>query len=243
MLFLIGLGLASEKDLSLRGIERLKECDEAYLEYYTGKQAYLNIKELEKLAKKRIPILSRDVIETDFINSRAKSKKVALLVVGDPLCATTHSEILLECLKSNTEYEVVHNASIISAVGETGLQVYKFGKTASIPFWQENFKPTSFIKVLEDNLKIGAHTLFLLDLNVSNDKFMGIKEALERVMISKRVNKKSRAVVISQLGSGKQEIVFASIGELLEREFAGPNAIIIPAKLHFNEEEILGFYK
>ena len=37
MLYLIGLGLWDESDISLRAIDALKKCDEVYLETYTNK--------------------------------------------------------------------------------------------------------------------------------------------------------------------------------------------------------------
>lgn len=36
MLYLIGLGLWDEKDISLRGLEAVRKCDHVYLEAYTS---------------------------------------------------------------------------------------------------------------------------------------------------------------------------------------------------------------
>ena len=68
----------------------------------------------------------------------AKTKKLALLVIGDPLSATTHFEIISECKKRDITYEIIHSVSVLTAVAETGLSLYKFGKTVSIPFDNEN---------------------------------------------------------------------------------------------------------
>jgi len=48
MLSLIGLGLFYEKDLTLRGLEKAKNADKIYAEFYTSKW-YGNVKKLEKL--------------------------------------------------------------------------------------------------------------------------------------------------------------------------------------------------
>lgn len=40
--------------------------------------------------------------------------------------------------------EVVHNASIMNAIGVTGLQLYNFGQTVSIVFWTDTWRPDSF---------------------------------------------------------------------------------------------------
>ena len=36
MLYIIGLGLGDEKDITLRGLEAVKKCDKVYLEAYTS---------------------------------------------------------------------------------------------------------------------------------------------------------------------------------------------------------------
>ena len=41
--------------------------------------------------------------------------------MGDPFCATTHSDMFLRAIELGLKVEVVHNASIVNAVGCTGL--------------------------------------------------------------------------------------------------------------------------
>jgi diphthine synthase len=36
MLFLIGLGLGDEKDVTIKGLEAIEKCDLIYLEHYTS---------------------------------------------------------------------------------------------------------------------------------------------------------------------------------------------------------------
>jgi len=69
-------------------------------------------------------------------------------------------------VKKNIKVEVIHNASIINAVGCTGLQVYRFGETVSIPFFTENWRPYSFYQKIAVNRKNNQHTLLLLDIRV-----------------------------------------------------------------------------
>ena len=57
------------------------------------------------------------------IYSAAVSENIALLVVGDPLCATTHTDIILRAKEAGIPVEVVHNASVMGAVASCGLQV------------------------------------------------------------------------------------------------------------------------
>ena len=56
MLYLIGLGLNDEEDLSLKAINAMMKCDEVYCELYTGIW-HGDIKKLENISKKKIVIL------------------------------------------------------------------------------------------------------------------------------------------------------------------------------------------
>jgi len=91
---------------------------------------------------------------------------VAFLVVGDPFCATTHTDLFLRCVEDGVKVNVIHNASIVSAMGCCGLQVYRFGEIVSIPFFTDNWRPYSWYDKIEANLKRGLHTLVLLDIKV-----------------------------------------------------------------------------
>ena len=68
---------------------------------------------------------------------KAKTNKVSLLVVGDPFSATTHIDLYLRCIHEGVKVEVVNNASILNSIGITGLSLYRFGETVSIPFFTE----------------------------------------------------------------------------------------------------------
>jgi diphthine synthase len=96
------------------------------------------------------------------ILEQAKTDDVAFLVIGDPLGATTHTDLVLRARQLSIPTQIVHNASIITAVGVTGLQLYSFGETVSIPFWTESWKPDSFWDKIAQNKQRGLHTLCLL---------------------------------------------------------------------------------
>jgi diphthine synthase len=234
MLYLVGLGLWDEKDLSLRALEILKNCDEIFLESYTSiwqgnlKNLGIDAKEVERKEVEE---------EIEKILDIAKEKNVAILVPGDPLIATTHSPILIEAKKKGIKIEVVHNASILTAISEIGLQLYKFGKVASIS-WNYSEYPYD---ILKQNRSIGAHTLFLLDLQ---PKAMTPREGLERLLEieEKRkenlLSKQTFCIIACKLGSKDKKIYKGSIKELLNIEKI-PSVIILPEKLHFSEEEFI----
>jgi len=238
MLYIIGLGL-DKKDLTLKGIEAIKECNKVYLENYTSILP-CPVSELEKIIGKKIILADRSFVEEkNDIIQEAKEQDVALLVMGDPLSATTHTEILLRAEKMKVKIKVIHSVSIFNAISETGLQLYKFGKTASIPTWQKNFKPESFYDIIQDNLKINAHTLLLLDIGLSvNDALGYLKEISEKKKEQDSIINK-QLVICSKIGTEKQKIVAGKLDNLIKEKFDLPACIVVPSKMHFLEEESL----
>ena len=169
MLYLIGLGLGDVTDITVKGLETVRKCDKVFLEAYTSLLLNSELDTLEKYYDKEITLADREMVESqsELILDPAVTEDVAFLVVGDPLGATTHADIILRAIEKGISYRVIHNASIMNAVASTGLQLYNFGDTVSICFWKENWKPTSFVDKIIKNLKNGLHVLCLLDIRVS----------------------------------------------------------------------------
>lgn len=233
MLKLIGLGLYDERDISVRGVDEAKSCDELYIETYTNVW-HGSLENLEKLVGKKVRTLSRNEVESNFLIERAKELSVGLFVVGDPLSATTHFELLIEAKKVGIETRVVHASSIFTAIAETGLQLYKFGKTVSVPKPQENFRPTSFYDEILKNKSNGLHTLVLFDVNnFTFDKAKEFLMSIDRDGIFESV------VVCSELG-GKSKIFY---GKLSDASANAPFVVIVPGRLHFKEKEALEMFE
>lgn len=76
--------------------------------------------------------------------------------------ATTHSDLVVRAKKLGVEVKVVHNASVMNAIGVCGLQLYRYGETISIPFFTETWRPDSFYEKIKRNRTLGLHTLCLL---------------------------------------------------------------------------------
>jgi diphthine synthase len=236
---IIGIGLGDEKDITLKGLDLIKSSDIIYLESYTSK-LNCSISKLEKLYGKKIILADRDLVENkEEITDNAKGKIVSFLVIGDVFSATTHIDIMQRALDKKIKVNVVHNTSVLTAVGVTGLELYKFGKITSIPF--ENSNVISPIKVFNDNIKMGLHTLFLLDLDPLNDRFMNVNSAIKYLF---RNNIKDQlGVVCCGLCSDKQIIRCSKLSKLEKEKFeVYPQCLIIPGKLHFKEEEFLENY-
>ncbi|MFH8132332.1 MAG: diphthine synthase [Candidatus Aenigmatarchaeota archaeon] len=251
MLILAGLGLYDEKDLSLREIEEAKSADKIFIELYTSKW-YGSIENLEKLVGKKIEVLGRKDLEenSERILEIAKKQKVILFVQGDALVQTTHSSLILEAKKLGIETKIIHNASIISAIGETGLHLQKFGPYVTIPF-PERTKgklPESVYEVIKMNKARGLHTLCLLDVLAEEKKYMEAREGLKILLeIEKKrkegvISEESEAIIFSKSGSENPLIVFGKIKNLVKKNIGTPAVIIFPGILHFTEKEFLLLY-
>lgn len=226
MLYLIGLGLNVD-GISKYGLSIAKKCKRLYLETYTVDFPYSR-EELEEVLGKKIIPADRDFVENLKLLDEAEKMDVALLVYGSPLTATTHITLLQEAKKSGIRYKVIYNASILDAVAETGLQLYKFGKITSIP----NFEADSFMEIIRENKKIDAHSLILVDIG------MELKDVLERISKIEGI-KLGKIVVCSQLGTKDSRIYYDRVENLKDKNIEKPFCIIIPGKLHFVEREVL----
>lgn len=235
MLYIIGLGL-NEKGISQQGLESVRKCKKIYFENYTIDFPY-PIKDLKKVIGKKIIAYEREKVESLILVENARKENIALLVYGSPLTATTHISLIQEAKKQNVEYKVIYNASVLDGVAECGLQLYKFGKIASMPKWQreKNFIPDSFMEIVKQNQKINAHSLILIDIG------LGFSEAINELFISARNHriKIEKIVVCSRLGTKDSRIFYGRPEKLMDKEIVAPYCLIIPGRLHFVEEENL----
>jgi len=236
MLYLIGLGL-NRDGISKFGLAAAKRCKRVYLENYTVDFPYTK-HQLEEVIGKKIIDADRDFVESLEIIDEAAKSDVALLVYGSPLTATTHITLLQEAKTSGIRTKIIYNASVFDAAAETGLQLYKFGKIASMPAWNptKNYEPDSFMKIVQENQSMKAHSLILVDIGLE------FPDALKQLEISaKKYDVKLNKMVLCQvLGTQNRKISYKPIEEF--REFSGvrkPYCIIIPSKLHFVEKEVL----
>lgn len=71
-------------------------------------------------------------------------------------------------------FKVIHNSSILTAIGVCGLQLYNFGPTVSIVFFEPNWRPDSFYNKIKENRSRGLHTLCLLDIKMKEQTIENI---------------------------------------------------------------------
>ena len=272
VLYLIGLGVCNEKDITVKGLEYIKQSDYIYMEYYTSILGIDSTK-LEEYYGKKIILADREMIEIGFdkeILEKAKSSKVSLLVVGDPLSATTHIDLYLRCIHEGVKVEVVNNASILNSIGITGLSLYRFGETVSIPFFTEKWRPYSFYDKICRNYKNDLHTLILLDIKVKEiseenlakgkkiyekPRFMTVNQALEELLEASEksetilenkglINEDNLCYGVARIGSENQIIKAGKIKDIIKYDFGKPlHSIVLCAKtLSSIEKEVFEFY-
>ncbi|KDP32139.1 hypothetical protein JCGZ_12600 [Jatropha curcas] len=271
MLYIVGLGLGDEKDITIRGLEAVKKCEKVYMEAYTSLLSFGlsgdGLSTLENLYGKRITIADREMVEekADDILSEARVSDVAFLVVGDPFGATTHSDLVVRANTLRVNVKVVHNASVMNAIGICGLQLYRYGETVSIPFFSDTWRPDSFYEKIRINRELGLHTLCLLDIRVKEPsweslargrkkyeppRYMTINTAIEQLLeVEQRrgesaYDEGTSCVGFARLGSEDQMIVAGTMRELLAVDFGAPlHCLVIVGKTHPLEEEMLDAYK
>jgi len=249
LLYFVGLGL-SAKDISLRALSVLNSCDIVYLDSYTSILAEGGLDEIRRLIKPgKLAVVGRDFLEehVEEILREAEERRVAIAVIGDPFIATTHISIRVEAAKRGIKTGVIHASSILSAaISESGLQAYKFGKSATIVFPEKDYRPTYPYRVLLENLMRGLHTLFFLDLKAERGASMTIRDGLSLLLEMEReegegvLDEGCLAVGLSRLGSEKSIAYAGSFKDLQIYDFGPPpHTLIIPGILHPMEEEAL----
>ncbi len=251
-LYLIGLGLENQYDISLKALNIIRQCDTIYLENYTS-LLQCTKQDLETLYQKSITLADRNQSENfdHQLLSEAKTKSIAFLIIGDPIAATTHIELFKQAKQQHIPVQVIHNASILTAIGITGLQLYKFGRTISIPFLEDIPQLETPYHVIRENLLLESHTLCLLDLKPNINKFMTPNQAIEILEhIEKRLQEKIitnnlQVIACARLGTFTQLIKSGTIKDIKQIDFGPPPyCLIIPAKkLHFIEQEMLEIWK
>lgn len=239
MLYIVSLGLHDEMDISLRGADAMKKCRRIFIETYTS-SITINFASLEKIAGKKIELLDRKgVEESGAILESAKSCDTAFIVPGDALSATTHHHVVFDARKAGITVEIIHGSSIFSAVAETGLSLYKFGMTVSVPKPQENYFPESPYMNILQNKKRGLHTLILLDIGMSAKEGIEVLLMLEKKVKKKLFLEKTKLVAVAHLGV-KSTIKYGTIRDLKNADLgAMPHTLILPGDMHFSEEDFV----
>jgi diphthine synthase len=202
--------------------------------------------------------------QSDDILDGAVDNDVAFLVVGDPFSATTHTDFALRCRQNDPPipYRTLPNASILTAVGATGLSLYNFGQTVSMVFFTDTWQPDSFYDRVAENSSLGLHTLVLLDIKVKEPnlealargkivyeppRFMTVAQCAEQMLEveEKRsqdvCGKAKLAVGVARLGSEGEQIVAGTLEELTSADLGKPlhSLVLCGSRMHEMEWEYM----
>ncbi|MCE4614632.1 MAG: diphthine synthase [Desulfurococcales archaeon] len=249
MLYLVGLGLWI-RQITIEAIDALKESNVIYLDSYTNLSSDINPETLSKILGKPVTPVSRDTLEFPGVRKvihEAETDNVSIATVGDPLVATTHSIILEEASSRSVPYKVIHGVSgVYTSILESLLQAYKFGRIITLVYPLNGVYTYSTLLYLYTNMCLGLHTLLLLDLKLDESKLMKAHEAAS-ILMEMEVKKWGSsllgdmlAIVMEASGTPRQKITIDLLREIASKDFhIIPQSIVIPGKMHFEEEELL----
>ena len=114
------------------------------------------------------------------------------------------------------QVKIIHNSSILTAIGCCGLQLYRFGETVSIPYWNNNWRPNSFYEKIISNRQRNLHTLCLLDIKVKEPTIESIVKRKKEYMPSKFMSVSEAAAQLLKIIEERNEGITEEAGKMLE---------------------------
>jgi diphthine synthase len=250
MLWFVGTGIDGYRGLTIAALEVLRKCEIVYIERFTSALSEEDIKGLNSLLERHTEPVQRWFVEDgrDIIEA-ARTKDVALVTYGDPLIATTHSELRSRAARNSVKTAVLHSASGIAAIiGESGLHVYKFGRIVTM--MSEFHSAITVYNTIFQNLLAGNHTLILTEYSHNDESkepfFLDPSSVFKMLLDAEQAHKhdifsdETFAVVASRLGMQDQKITSGKVKSLMKLEFGiGPHSVIVTGALHFTETQAL----
>ena len=245
MLWFIGLGINGPDSLSDKTKKIISNADVAYFEQFTSPMKNDESQKIKDITKGEFKFAPRWLVEDGKeILDFAKTKNVVMLSYGDPYIATTHIELRTRAIQEKIQTDTVHASSAItSLVGECGLHYYKVGRTVTI---MSNIPSSTAYYTIYENLRVGNHTIVLLEYNQNENFFLNPKDAIESLLASEReqvrkvISDSTYGIVASRIGKEDQKIISGKFVSLKNIDFGNaPHTIIIPGTLHFTESDAL----
>ena len=165
-LLLIGMGPGTVAGMTVEALEAAKMASHRRYEAYTALWPDAELKLLEQKIGSIERVMRPEVEQPDELFRLAKTSLVALLVVGDPLQATTHVDLQLQALEHGIDCRVFHGVSITTIVtGAVRLSSYRFGRQTTLTYPYADWIATSPLEMIAVNKFRGLHTLVLFDLD------------------------------------------------------------------------------
>ena len=242
MLWFVGLGV-SDGGMSADAEQAIRTADTVYLETFTSPD--INTARIRGLAQ-NLQQAPRWMVEDGHrILEEAAEKTVVLASYGDPMVATTHTELRVRAVQSGIPVRVAHGPSAItSMIGECGLHHYMVGRMATI-MEEDHLLETPYM-VSYRNAVLGYHTLLLLEYNQDANFFLDAGSALKRLQGAEGGQRRGvfapdrYCMVACRVGSGGQEIISGRMSSLAGCDFGEPpHSIILTGRLHFTEADAI----
>jgi diphthine methyl ester synthase len=195
------------------------------------------------------------------------SSSLPILAIGTKhASATTHTDLSLRARALNIPTRTIHNASILTGVSITGLSLYNFGQTTSMPFFTESWKPSSWYDRLLENAKLGLHSLVLLDIKVKEmdlellartgrtvyepPRFMSAGRCAQQMLEVEPGRgegicaERRLAVAVGRVGAENQVVRCGTLGELKDADLGAPlhSVVLLGRRTYDLEREFLRLY-
>ena len=264
-LALIGIGPGKVSSMTLEAVELARHADVRLYEAYTALWSEEALHELESEIGSIQRVMRPTIEQPEDLLEMARTQYVAVLVVGDPMQATTHIDLQLRAERAGIPVHVVHGISITTLVpGATGVSNYKFGRSTTLTYPYGEWIATSPLEVMVQNYSHKLHTLVLFDLDPSGAgtgdqrpmkasdaaesiakmvaKYEEMELAKEQTEIIEKIDT-LEVVLCSDLGTDDQRLQTTTIGNLDTKSSGRLNCMVLLANLSEIEREAVNRWK
>lgn len=264
-LALIGIGPGKVSSMTLEAVELARHADVRLYEAYTALWSEEALHELESKIGSIQRVMRPTIEQPEDLLEMARTQYVAVLVVGDPMQATTHIDLQLRAERAGIPVHVVHGISITTLVpGATGVSNYKFGRSTTLTYPYGEWIATSPLEVMVQNYSQKLHTLVLFDLDPSGAgtgdqrpmkasdaaesiakmvaKYEEMELAQEQTEIIEKIDT-LEVVLCSDLGTDDQCLQTTTIGNLGTKSSGRLNCMVLLANLSEIEREAVNRWK
>ena len=256
-LWLIGIGPGNLEHMTDRAKKIAMACEKRYLEGYTAVIPASQEELLEDVVGKWERLMRPSIESPESILQEARDTPIAILVVGEPMQATTHIDLEARCAEKGIGFEVVPGMSATTmAVSLSGLQSYRFGRQVTLPYPYGKYLPTSPLEMIHSNYAMDLHTLVLLDLDPNGMGFdppkpmqpheaVRILEKMSRRIVEQNENqdppkkpvKDWPGILISDIGTENVNVATGKLGNLSKIGEGWIHTLILPASMSDNEKD------
>ncbi|MBR79915.1 MAG: diphthine synthase [Euryarchaeota archaeon] len=256
-LWLVGIGPGDLEHMTEKARSIARNCNKRYLEGYTAVLPEVEENRLEDVVGPWERLMRPSVESPGILIEEAREMPVALLVVGDPMLATTHIDLEARCSEEGVDFHVVPGMSATAlAISLSGLQSYKFGRQVTLPYPYGEYLATSPLEMIISNQANGLHTLVLLDLDPTGMGFDPPKPMTPREAVSvldKMVHrhmgspdcdwspevpvKDWKGLLLSDVGTNRQNVVSGRLGDIGAVEGGWVHTLILPSEMSGNEKD------